>query len=212
MYNYNHYKEHNRDEVISFMESNPFVTLISTRTSGRVELTQVPVVITQRDGKLYISCHIARKSEHQLALSENPEALVLFTGPHCYVSATWYTTNPHMGSTWNYISVHARGPVRFTSEQELVEIMKKLSLHFENGNTASATFFDNLPDEYTEKMLKAIVGIEIEVTELDNVLKISQNRDVVSYENIIRELKKLDGDSLKIAEIMEDRKSSIFQV
>ncbi|MBL0154874.1 MAG: FMN-binding negative transcriptional regulator [Chitinophagaceae bacterium] len=52
MYNYNHYKVHNRDEVISFMESNPFVTLISTRISGRVELTQVPVLITQRDGKL----------------------------------------------------------------------------------------------------------------------------------------------------------------
>ncbi|MBL0335188.1 MAG: FMN-binding negative transcriptional regulator [Chitinophagaceae bacterium] len=212
MYNYNHYKEHNRDEVISFMESNPFVTLISTRTSGRVELTQVPVLITQRDGKLYISCHVARKSDHQLALAESPEALVLFTGPHCYVSATWYTTNPHMGSTWNYMSVHARGPVRFTSEQELVEIMKRLSLHFENGNKESVTVYDNLPDEYTEKMIKAIVGIEIEVTELDNVCKISQNRDVVSFENIIRELKKQEGDAVKIAEIMEARKSSIFQV
>ena len=212
MYNYPHYKFPDSASVITFMQQNPFVSIMASDKAGRIELTQIPILVEERDGKIFLSGHIARKSDHQLALAESPEALVLFTGPHCYVSATWYTTNPHMGSTWNYMSVHARGPVRFTSEQELVEIMKRLSLHFENGNKESVTVYDNLPDEYTEKMIKAIVGIEIEVTELDNVCKISQNRDVVSFENIIRELKKQEGDAVKIAEIMEARKSSIFQV
>lgn len=210
MYDYPHYKEHDSKEVLAFMQAYPFVMMLGADKSGRVEATQIPVLIEEKEGKIFIYGHIARKSDHQQALEENPETLVIFTGPHTYVSGTWYIGNLQQASTWNYISVHARGKVKWTDESNLIELLKKLSLHFENNNTASTTIYDNLPEEYLGKLRKAIVGFEIEVTELENVYKLSQNRDEKSYDHIVSQLKQQDGDAKAIGEIMEKRKPKVF--
>ncbi len=208
MYNYNHYKEHDKEKVLAFMRQHSFVMLLAAGADGRIEATQVPVMVDEKDGKLFITGHIARKSDHQKALAESGNALVIFTGPHSYVSGTWYS-DPHQASTWNYIAIHARGKVRWMEADELVTVLKRSSLHFENYNVQSSTVYDNLPADYIEKLLSAIVGFEIEVTELDNVYKLSQNRDEKSYDNIVDELKKQDGDAKQVAGIMEERKPSV---
>lgn len=210
MYNYPHYKEDDQKVIIRFMHDHPFVFLIATASNGRAEATQVPVLIDERDGKIFLTGHIAKKSDHQKALAENPNALILFTGAHTYVSGTWYTGNLQQASTWNYISLHARGPVSWMDENELIALLKRLSLHFEKNNPASTTIYENLPAEYLEKLVKAIIGFEIEVVELDNVFKLSQNRDEKSYDNIVSKLKEQEGDGKLIGEIMEKRKSKIF--
>jgi transcriptional regulator len=210
MYDYPHYKEHDKEKVLAFMQQHPFVTLIGSAASGRIEVTQIPVLIEEKERKLFIYGHIARKSDHQKALDENPDALIIFTGAHTYVSGTWYAGNPQQASTWNYISIHARGKIKWTDENSLIEFLKKLSLHFENNNTASTTIYDNLPEEYLGKLRKAIVGFEMEVTELENVYKLSQNRDEKSYDNIVNELKQQEGDAKEIGELMEQRKSKVF--
>ena len=198
MYNYPHYKEHDNKEVIEFMNNHPFITLVGSGKNRRIEVTQIPVLLEEKEGHIYLYGHIARKSDHHNAFVENTEALVLFNGPHTYVSGSWYTGNPQQASTWNYISVHARGNIKFLDEEHLTELLKKLSLRFENYNTASSTVYDNLPPDYLEKFKKAIVAFEIEVTELDNVFKLSQNRDENSYDNIVVELKKQGGDGKTI--------------
>lgn len=210
MYNYPHYKEADREKVIAFMKAHPFVTLIATDVSGRIEATQVPVLIEEKEDKIIITGHIARKSDHHKAVEQNPAVLMLFTGAHTYVSGTWYSGNPNQASTWNYISVHARGNVQWMDEAGLREMLQKLSLHFEKGNTASSTVYDNLPADYIDKLVKAIVGFEVVVTELDNVHKLSQNRDEKSYDNIVNELKQQEGDAGEIGTIMEKRKNKIF--
>jgi len=210
LYDYPHYKEHDKEKLIAFMRENPFVTLIGCE-GKRIELTQVPVLIEEKEDKLFIYGHVAKKSAHTNAFWENPHVLVLFTGPHSYVSGSWYAGNPQQASTWNYISIQARGRLSFLPETELVEFLKKLSLHFEKGNTNSSTIYDNLPDEYKNKLVKAIVAFEIEVAELENVYKLSQNRDELSYDNIVAELKKQDGDAQRIGEIMEQRKPGVFE-
>ena len=209
MYNYPHYKEHDTEEVIQFMKDHSFITLIGCE-SKRVELTQIPVLIEERDGKIFLYGHIAKKADHTNALWENPNVLALFTGPHTYVSGSWYTGNPQQASTWNYIAVHARGKISFQDEDALTDLLKKLSLHFESGNTASSTIYDNLPSEYLEKLKKAIVAFEIEITELENVFKLSQNQDQKSYDNIVAELKKQEGDAREIGELMEKRRYKVF--
>ena len=108
------------------------------------------------------------------------------------------------------MSVHAKGTIRFGDTNELISILKRLSLHYENYNTASTTVFDNLPAEYTERMMKAIVPFEIEVTAMDHVFKLSQDRDEKSYDNIATKLKEQSGDAKKIGELMEKRKSKVF--
>lgn len=210
MYNYPHYKEEDKRLVIDFMRKHPFVTIIGADANGRVEATQIPVLVDERDGKLFITGHIARKMDHEKAFAQNPNALLIFTGAHTYVSGTYYTGNLQQASTWNYISIHARGELKWMDENGLIALLKRLSLHFENNNTASTTIYDNLPEEYLGKLRKAIVGFEMEVTELENVYKLSQNRDEKSYDNIVTQLKQQDGDAKEIAALMEQRKSKVF--
>jgi transcriptional regulator len=209
MYQFSYFKEKDKQVILDFMEQHPFAFLSGCSLSGNPVATQIPFLIEEREGELYIQGHIMRNTDHHKALVENPNALVVFTGPSCYVSATWYS-NQQIGSSWNYMSVHAHGTIRFGDEDELIATLKRLSLHFENGNTGSSTVFDNLPAEYTARMMKAIVPFEIEINDLQHVFKLSQDRDEESYDNIINELKKQEGDAKKIAEIMEERKSKVF--
>jgi transcriptional regulator len=178
-------------------------------TEKKPVATQVPVFIDEKDGKLFLTGHIMRSTDHHKAFEENPGVLAVFTGPHTYVSGAWYD-NPHQASTWNYMSVHAKGIIRFGNEEDLVSILKRLTMHYENNNAASTTVFDNLPTDYTEKLMKAIAAFEIEVTALDHVFKLSQDRDEKSYDNIIGRLKEQGGDGKEIAELMEKRKGKVF--
>ena len=208
MYDLPHHKEQDQDEVIQYMRDHPFVFLTGSDAAGKPVATQIPVFIDEKEGKYFLTGHIMRNTDHHKAFAQNNNVLAVFTGPHTYVSATWYSKP--VGSTWNYMSVHAHGTIRFGDKDELVSILQRLTLHYENNNPASTTVFDNLPTEYTERMMKAIVPFEIEIKDLQHVFKLSQDRDEKSYDNIIRELKQKDNDAQIIAGIMEKRKSKVF--
>jgi transcriptional regulator len=166
-------------------------------------------LLEERNGELFMHGHIMRNTDHHKAFAENPNALLVFTGPSCYVSASWYS-NPQIGSTWNYMSVHIAGQVNFMSNDELVAFMRKLTLKFEKGNLQSQTFYDNLPDNFLSKMMPAIVGFEIKADNIDNVFKLSQNRDEKSYMSIISKLEDQGGGGALIAAEMRKRKSELF--
>ncbi len=208
MYDLPHHKEKNHDEVIQFMKDHPFAFITGSDGANRPVATQIPVFIDEKDGKYFLSGHIMRNTDHHKAFEQNKNVLAIFTGPHTYVSATWYTKP--VGSTWNYMSVHANGTIRFGDTDELRSILQRLTLYYEDNNAASTTVFDNLPSEYTERMMRAIVPFEIEINDLQHVFKLSQDRDEKSYDNIVFELKKKGGDAKVIAEIMEKRKSKVF--
>ncbi|MBL8003557.1 MAG: FMN-binding negative transcriptional regulator [Candidatus Kapabacteria bacterium] len=210
MYNFSYFKEQDQQVVLDFIESHPFAFLTGSTLDGKQVATQIPLLYELRDGQLFLQGHIMRKTDHHKAFMENPQVLAVFTGPHCYVSATWYS-HPHIGSTWNYMSVHCQGSIRFMTSNELIQFMKKFSLKFEGGNAESATIYDNLPTSYVESMLPAIVGFEIPVESMENVFKLSQNRDEASYMNIIARLEELGGDSAMIAEEMKKRKDALFK-
>ena len=92
----------------------------------------------------------------------------------------------------------------------LISALKKITLHFEGYNTNSTTIYDNLPEDYTHRLMKAIVAFEIEIKEMRNVFKLSQNRDPKSYDNIIAKLKEGDSDAQFIAKEMERRAKELF--
>ncbi len=209
MYNLPYFKENDQQVVLQFMREHPFVLLTGCNADNQPVVTQVPLLIEQRGEKLFLLGHIMRQTDHHKAFEKNPQVLAVFTSPNIYVSATWYQ-NPAQGSTWNYMSVHARGTLRFLNDDGLIDIMKKLTLHFENNNPQSATIFDNLPDEYTSKMLKAIIGFEIEVREIDNVFKLSQNRDEKSFHTIIEKLQQQGDAGMYIANEMKQRAAQLF--
>jgi transcriptional regulator len=206
MYNLPHFKVQDADKVKAFMQAHPFALLTGVDAQQRPVATQVPLLMREREGKLFLLGHIQRKTDHCKAFEQNPQALVMFTGPHAYVSASWYT-NPQMASTWNYMAVHVRGHLRFLDDQALFRLLEELTAHFEN-NPASPAQVSQMPKEYMEAMMKAIVAFEIEVSALDHVFKLSQNRDQKDYERIIRELKAQGGESGLVAAEMERLKTS----
>ena len=209
MYNLPYFKENEGEVVLEFMRNHPFVFLSGVDEENKPVATQIPVFIDERDGKLFLTGHIMKNTDHHNAFEKNPNVLAVFTSPHVYVSATWYE-DPHQASTWNYMSVHVKGTIRFGDPDDLVAILKRLTLHYENNNTASTTVFDNLPSDYTGRLMKAIIAFEVEVLQIENVFKLSQNRDKESYEHIIEKLKSQDEDGRVVAEEMEKRKEQLY--
>lgn len=209
MYNLPYHKENDEQVIKEFIEEHPFAFLTGCNSKNEPIATQVPIFMEERDGRKILSGHIMKNTDHHKAFLHNPNVLAVFTGNHTYVSAAWYS-DPHMASTWNYMSVHAKGVIRFLGGAQLEEVLQKTSLHFEDYDHESPTVFDNLPAEFKQKVLKAIVAFEIEVTKMDNVFKLSQDRDAKSYSNIIKKLKNQGEDGRVIAAEMEKRTMEVF--
>ncbi|MEO8446746.1 MAG: FMN-binding negative transcriptional regulator [bacterium] len=209
MYDLPHHKAKNEKVIKELIDRYPFAFLSGCNADNHPVASQVPVFIEEQDGKKILRGHIMKNTDHHKAFIHNPNVLVVFTGHHIYVSGTWYN-NPYQPSTWNYMSVHAKGIIRFLDDAALISVLRKTSLHFENNNEESTTYFENLPQEYMKKLMKAIVAFEIEVTELKNVFKLSQDRDEKSYHNIIEKLKDKGEDGRVIAAEMEKRTKDVF--
>ncbi|MBK8404294.1 MAG: FMN-binding negative transcriptional regulator [Saprospiraceae bacterium] len=122
MYHFSYFKEKDKQIILDFLEQNPFAFLTGSYLNGKQVATQIPILLEEINGELFLQGHIMRNTDHHKALLENPNALLVFTGPSCYVSASWYT-NPQTGSTWNYMSVHIAGQVNFMTSDELIRFM-----------------------------------------------------------------------------------------
>ncbi|MES2456894.1 MAG: FMN-binding negative transcriptional regulator [Bacteroidota bacterium] len=202
MYQSPKFKAKNQQEVLDLMHQNPFVTLIGHNGEFPVA-TQLPVQIdTDADGRLVLSGHMMKHSDHYQAFLIYPNVLALFTGPHTYVSASVYK-DPAAASTWNYMTVHAKGKIQILDEQATYEAIKRLTNQHEDPQTSPAAFH-KMTDSYIQKNLQGIAAFEIEVEQLDHVFKLSQNHKKENQEAIIEDLKQRDNpDSAQIAQAME---------
>ncbi len=209
MYNLPYYKEKNPQVIKEFIDQHPFAFLTGCNVENKPVATQVPVFIEEQNGLKILRGHIMKNTDHHKAFLHNNNVLVVFTGHHTYVSGTWYS-NPYIASTWNYMSVHIKGIIRFLDDAALEDVLRKTTLHFENYNQQSTTIFDNLPLEFKQKVMPAIVAFEIEVIEMDNVFKLSQDRDAESYHNVKEKLKQEGEDGQVIAAEMEKRTKDVF--
>jgi transcriptional regulator len=209
MYSLPYFKEKDPKVVMEFIHDHPFAFITGCSAEGKPVATQIPVFIEEKNGGLFLTGHMMKQTDHHKAFEQNPNVLCVFTGHHCYVSATLYS-DPHQASTWNYMSVHVRGQLQFLDDAGLVTVLQKTSAHFENYNPQSTTNFDNLSKEYTERLMKAIVAFEVRVEEIENVFKLSQNRDEESYHNIINHLEQGNPDENTIAAEMDKRQSQLF--
>ena len=196
MYKLNYFTEPDQEKVISFMKEFSFAMICANGESTPVA-TQVPLDVEMIDGKMILTGHIMKNTDHHKAFLKNENVLVVFSGPHSYISASWYV-NPQVASTWNYISVHAKGRITFGNEQETIKIIEDLTNKYEGKESPGA--FKNLPQEYVHRLVKAIVGFTIEIESMENVFKLSQNHEVENRNNIIEKLiRKGDDNSRQIA-------------
>ena len=208
MYHAAHFKEHDEQSVLDFIKTHPFITLIGN-DGLRSAATQVPVIISEKGGKITVRGHIMRKTDHHLAFEKNPEVLILFTGPQCYISASWYSQRG-IGGSWNYITVHARGRIRLFGDKETLDILTELTHVFEDGRQRPE-LVENMTPDYIGSHIKAITGFEISIEDIYPIFKLSQNRDDESYRNIVRELEaQEERDAHQIAAEMKKRRQALF--
>lgn len=205
MYNIPYFKAESPDSVIKLMKEFPFAVLMGVNQDLKPIATQVPLSVEHRDEGLFLKGHIMRNTSHHLAFESNSNVMVLFHGPHAYVSAEWYE-NKDQASTWNYLSVQASGLITFLGENELLEILKSTTNRFEKKGSPSS--FESLPETYVSKHLKAIIGFEIKVTSLDHTFKLSQNKDDETFNAILTNLDHGDEQSRAMAIQMRKHKPS----
>lgn len=203
MYDIPYFKAKNPQQVIEFMKANPFAVLCGVNEKGVPVATHLPLLLEERGDKLFLQGHSMKKQDHTDAYYQNPDVLAIFSDAHSYVSASWYQ-DPRVASTWNYQAVHATGRLGLLDETALHAILTNLTKTFEAAGSPSLV--EHLDPGYMQQMMKAIVAFEIEVTAIEHVFKLSQNRDAHSYHNIINHLRELDPDAQEIARIMEERK------
>ncbi len=159
--------------------------------------------IVEEEDRLLLKGHMMRKTDHHLAFERNDHVLVVFTGPHAYIDANWYE-DPQSGSTINYMAVHAKGIIRFTDEAGTRAAVKQIT--DEKIGKGSPASFEQLPEEYISRMLKAIAGFEIEVKELEAVFALSRGKSVADQKNIILQLEKrnIGGDAFIVKKMKEN--------
>ena len=185
MYSPSYNQLEDRAEVLSFMRANNFAVVV-TATGGEPRASHLPVLVEERDGGLVIVAHMAKNNPQWEAFFDE-EVLVVFHGPHAYVSPRWYAEKERV-PTWNYAAVHAYGKVRAFHEPEAKRAaVAKLVAHHDPQWLPD---YEKLSDGYMAGMLEAIVAFEIPVDRLETRWKLSQNRGREEMELITAELEK----------------------
>jgi transcriptional regulator len=176
------------DEIFTFLTANAFGQLVSQH-DGRPMVSHLPFLVAADRGTL--KCHVARQNPQWQQL-EGQQVLATFLGPHDYISPSWYR-----GAgvpTWNYQAVHVYGRCRvFEQADELTALVDALSGVYESR------FDDPWQPRYPDSMLKAIVGIELEIDDIQCKYKLSQNRPVADHKPVIEQLEALGADQLAAA-------------
>ncbi len=201
MYNVPYFKAANHLEVLDFMQAHPFVIVTGVDANNQPVATHLPVLIEERDEKVYLLAHLMKQTDHHKAFLHNNNVLAIFSGAHTYVSASWYKEKKQ-ASTWNYQAVHAAGQLTFLNDDSLLNVLQKLTAHFENDQ-ASPSLVEKMAPEYVQRLMKAIVAFEIEVTKIDHVFKLSQNRATDERTSIVAHLLQGDAEAKTVASAME---------
>lgn len=206
MYPMREFQERDPSEIAVFIQRYPLAMLTGTTGEGKLTATHVPLLLEDRTDQTVLRGHIMRKTEYWQAFKANPEVLVAFSGPNAPVLASWMT-DLAFGGTWNYMAVHARGVLRFTDQESLVNLLRDLKNRFEVDDRA---MFDLLPPDYVPRLIDAVEGFEIEVTSIEAVFKLSQNRSLTDFDQVIQGLTANGGGSALVAEEMTTRRSRFF--
>ncbi len=161
-----------RAHLLAVLRAHPFATLVSVR-DGAPAFTHLPLQAEESPGGLRLLGHVAHANPHWSTWRDGDEVTAIFHGPNAYVAPAWYATREAV-PTWNYIVVHARGPIRVTHDSEAKE--KILKALIDRHDPPYRAQWDELGEEFREKMKRGIVGLTIEVAQLEGKFKLSQNR------------------------------------
>lgn len=185
MYIPKHFEITDTETIFAFIQKNAFGQLIST-VDNRPFATHVPFLLAQ--DRSVLTTHLAKQNP-QLENIEGREVLLVFAGPHSYISPQWYDS-PGV-PTWNYQVVHVYGKcATFSDPERLKQLVETLTNKYEKE------FEQPWLPEYNEKLLQAIVGVEITTSDIQCKFKLSQNKSRADRNDIVENLTKAGADAM----------------
>ncbi len=188
MYIPKHFEITDTEEILAFLKANAFGQ-ITSMVEGKLFASHIPFLASE-DGSVLMG-HLA-KANPQWNSIQNQEVLVTFQGPHDYISPSWYSS-PGV-PTWNYQTVHVYGLCKIIRDSDrLKEIVDALTKFYESQFSAQWTI------EYSSSMLQGIVGIEIQVTDIQCKYKLNQNRSDKDRLEVIKQLESKGSSELALA-------------
>lgn len=190
MYTPEHFNEANPERVSALIEDNSFGMLV-TAPDGIPFVSHLPFIFERAIGsKGKLLCHMARANPQWQHFSSCSEVLAVFQGPHAYVSPSWYSS-PGV-PTWNYAVVHVRGKPRLIENESALETLVEQLTHVYEAHMPTP-WKPNLSGERRTKLLNMIVGVEIEISDIQAKFKLSQNRSIEDQQSVIEKLSSSDN-------------------
>jgi transcriptional regulator len=198
------YKNDNIDEIKNFIQQNSFGILV-VNAGEKITATHIPLELYKNEaGEDVLWGHISKANPQWKNFENTNEVLAIFSGPHTYISSSWY--DHENVPTWNYVAAHVYGTIHIMNDEQVLNALKRLVNKYEKASEKPVDV-ERMTPGYVEKEMRGLVGFEIKITKIEAAYKLSQNRDKKNHDTIINELeKKGDPNSIAIANQMKARK------
>jgi|ERR1035438_6229927 transcriptional regulator len=202
MYNPVPFKMEEPTRLFDFIENNSFGILVSIN-GGELQASHLPVLLDRSWGtRGALLSHMAQANTQWETLAGR-EVMMVFNGPHAYVSPTWYGT-PESVPTWNYVSVHVYGRfIHVTDGGGITQILGKMTSFYERA-LPEPWDLDRMPADYFRNLLGKIVGFRVEISRMEGKWKLSQNHPAEKRERVIQALEQGGHDSRQVAQWMRE--------
>ncbi len=191
MYQPKKYLKKDRDFIFNFIQEHPFATFVLK--GDRILATHIPFLTKGTSNDFILFSHIANHNEQLQHLKDGTEALVIFQGPHAYISSSWYKEKDI--STWDYSAVHVNVKLKLQTEKELVDSLKSLVFKFEMKEEYPL-YFEDIPKEMVEDHLPLITGFWCEPFKIEAVVKLHQGFEKDDIDSVVDHLAKRKEDAL----------------
>lgn len=192
------------DAAWAFVASRGFGTVVAI-ADGLPVAVHAPFLICDKEDGRRLEFHVARANPIGVLLAKATSILVIVAGPDSYVSPDWYST-PHQVPTWNYVSVHVSGTAKALPRNRARAHIDLLSAQFENRLRPKQPWTaDKMQASQVEKMLSAIIVVEVSVNRIEAQWKLNQNKSRSDRTSVMRELASSGHwSSLAVADMMMD--------
>ncbi len=200
------FKVADANAIREFMKQYEFATIVSNSSQGLTS-THAPVLVREQSDGLVVVGHVARENPHLQMIDNSNESLVIFHGPHHYVSPSWYVNSPAV-PTWNYVVVHAYGQLRARPEREFIEGVLRELVSRHEANRSKPWRIEGLPPAFYQQFLSHIIGFEVRIERTEAKFKLGQNRPA---EDRVGTIEGLTREGSKEAETLADFMKSHFQ-
>ncbi|MGV6852474.1 MAG: FMN-binding negative transcriptional regulator, partial [bacterium] len=198
MFSPRYFQQHDQSELYALMRDYPLAVIIKHDGQG-FDAHHIPLTLSEQNGEVTLKGHIAKANSLWKQNEDSQQVLVIFNGPESYISPNYYPGKKVDGKvvpTWNYVAVHVRGAITFIHENEWkLAFLNELTEQHEKQQPQAWKVSD-APEEYIQNMLGAIVGFEIKVDSMLGQWKVSQNKDQLTQQAVVKGLQEQNQEAM----------------